>query len=63
MIDKVILIDKVNFYDYLSHLDDDVPVVLWWTPFGNNNLMKTCGNVKCYFTHNRVFENNIRLKV
>lgn len=43
--------------------DDDIPVVLWWTPFGNNNQVKTCGNAKCYFTHDRAFENNVRLKV
>lgn len=55
---RLILYDRTR----LSSSDDDIPVVLWWTPFGNNNLMKTCGNAKCYFTHNRAFENNIRLK-
>ncbi|KAL6426326.1 hypothetical protein ACFW04_009092 [Cataglyphis niger] len=55
---------RLMFYDSmrLSLSDDDIPVVLWWTPFGNNNQVKTCGNAKCYFTHNRAFENNIRLK-
>ncbi|KAM0725366.1 Alpha-(1,3)-fucosyltransferase 10 [Formica fusca] len=55
---------RLLFYDRtsLSLSDDDIPVVLWWTPFGNNNQVKTCGNAKCYFTHNRAFENNVRLK-
>ncbi|XP_011688424.1 PREDICTED: alpha-(1,3)-fucosyltransferase 10 [Wasmannia auropunctata] len=42
--------------------DDDVPVILWWTPFGNNNRMKTCENSRCYFTHNKTFERDARLK-
>ncbi|KAL0125304.1 hypothetical protein PUN28_004436 [Cardiocondyla obscurior] len=42
--------------------DDDVPVILWWTPFGNNKRIKTCGNARCYFTHDRTFEKNVRLK-
>ncbi|XP_018056182.1 PREDICTED: alpha-(1,3)-fucosyltransferase 10 [Atta colombica] len=46
----------------LSFSDDDVPVILWWTPFGNNNRIKTCGNARCYLTHNRTFENNVNLK-
>ncbi|XP_070159271.1 alpha-(1,3)-fucosyltransferase 10 isoform X1 [Polyergus mexicanus] len=55
---------RLMIYDRtkLSLSDDDIPVVLWWTPFGNNNQVKTCGNAKCYFTHNRAFENNVRLK-
>ncbi|XP_011644708.1 alpha-(1,3)-fucosyltransferase 10 isoform X2 [Pogonomyrmex barbatus] len=46
----------------LSSSDDDIPVILWWTPFGNNNQVRTCGNFRCYFTYNRVFQNNKRLK-
>ncbi|XP_036146860.1 alpha-(1,3)-fucosyltransferase 10 isoform X1 [Monomorium pharaonis] len=42
--------------------DENIPVILWWTPFGNNNRIKTCGNVKCYFSHNRTFESSINLK-
>ncbi|EZA56575.1 hypothetical protein DMN91_003208 [Ooceraea biroi] len=42
--------------------DDDTPVILWWTPFGSNNQAKTCGNVKCYVTHDRRFERNALLK-
>ncbi|XP_024892674.1 alpha-(1,3)-fucosyltransferase 10 [Temnothorax curvispinosus] len=46
----------------LSLSDDDVPVVLWWTPFGSRNRVKTCGDARCYFTHDRAFESNVRLK-
>ncbi|XP_012221877.2 alpha-(1,3)-fucosyltransferase 10 [Linepithema humile] len=46
----------------LSFSDDNTPVILWWTPFGNNNQVKTCGSAKCYFTYNRAFKNNTRLK-
>ncbi|CAL1689328.1 unnamed protein product [Lasius platythorax] len=55
---RLMLYDRTR----LSLSDDDIPVVLWWTPFGNNNQVKTCGNAKCYFTHDRAFENNVRLK-
>ncbi|KAG5332656.1 FUT10 fucosyltransferase, partial [Acromyrmex heyeri] len=52
---------KLTYLDFL-YLDDDVPVILWWTPFGNNNRVKTCGNARCYLTHNRTFENDVNLK-
>ncbi|XP_072746923.1 alpha-(1,3)-fucosyltransferase 10 isoform X1 [Anoplolepis gracilipes] len=55
---RLMLYDRTR----LSFSDDDIPVVLWWTPFGNNNQVKTCKNAKCYFTYNRTFEHNIRLK-
>jgi len=51
------------YFDVLSCLDNDMPIILWWTPFGNNNRVKTCGNARCYFTHNRTFESDMRLKV
>ncbi|XP_011173595.2 alpha-(1,3)-fucosyltransferase 10 isoform X2 [Solenopsis invicta] len=55
----LILSDRKKMF---SSDDNDTPVILWWTPFGNNNRVRTCGNVKCYFTHNRTFEDNVRLK-
>lgn len=49
--------------NFISTDNDEIPIVLWWTPFGSNNQIKTCGNVRCYFTHNRAFEANAHLKV
>ncbi|XP_047367397.1 alpha-(1,3)-fucosyltransferase 10 [Vespa velutina] len=46
----------------LNEDDKNIPVILWWTPFGNNGLTKICGHNKCYFTYNRTYENNSRLK-
>ncbi|XP_032665771.1 alpha-(1,3)-fucosyltransferase B [Odontomachus brunneus] len=46
----------------LSILDDVTPIVLWWTSFGTNNQAKVCGSTKCYFTHDRAFQSNTRLK-
>ncbi|XP_014470326.1 PREDICTED: alpha-(1,3)-fucosyltransferase 10 [Dinoponera quadriceps] len=52
----------VTLYDRPSVSDDDIPIVLWWTPFGTNNHVKACGRTKCYFTHDRSFQSNVRLK-
>ncbi|XP_043488050.1 alpha-(1,3)-fucosyltransferase 10 [Polistes fuscatus] len=53
------LFHKANF---LNEQDKNIPVILWWTPFGNNGLIKTCGYYQCYFTHNRIHEHNSQLK-
>lgn len=45
------------------YIDKNIPVILWWTPFGSNGLTKICGYDQCYFTYNRTYENNSRLKV
>ncbi|KYN17431.1 Alpha-(1,3)-fucosyltransferase 10 [Trachymyrmex cornetzi] len=59
---QVYVIKLISIKLTSAHFHDDVPVILWWTPFGNNNRVKTCGNARCYFTHNRTFENDVNLK-
>lgn len=35
------------------------PIILWWTPFtGDAGIYKTCGNVKCFFTNNRLYKDH-----
>lgn len=45
----------------LSHLE--VPVILWWTPFGSDGKLRKCGNYQCYFTSNRSFQYHQQLSV
>ncbi|KAK2580866.1 hypothetical protein KPH14_005940 [Odynerus spinipes] len=47
---------------FLNKEDPDIPVILWWTPFGSDGLTKTCGYNQCYFTYNRTFEHTSHLK-
>ncbi|XP_015186442.1 PREDICTED: alpha-(1,3)-fucosyltransferase 10 [Polistes dominula] len=46
----------------LLNEEDNIPVILWWTPFGSNDVTKTCGYYQCYFTYNRIYEHNSQLK-
>ncbi|XP_031369673.1 alpha-(1,3)-fucosyltransferase 10 isoform X2 [Apis dorsata] len=40
----------------------DVPVILWWTPFGNDEKLRDCENYQCYFTSNRSFQYHNQVK-
>ncbi|XP_076298728.1 alpha-(1,3)-fucosyltransferase 10 isoform X2 [Lasioglossum baleicum] len=46
-------VQLVQFSDP-SH-DSGVPVILWWTPFGNDGKVRKCKKHSCYFTSNRTF--------
>ncbi|XP_013395516.1 alpha-(1,3)-fucosyltransferase 10 [Lingula anatina] len=42
----------------------NVPVLVWWTPFtGEKGRVKSCGDVKCFFTVNRTYKDHPRAKV
>ncbi|XP_020288118.1 alpha-(1,3)-fucosyltransferase 10 isoform X2 [Pseudomyrmex gracilis] len=51
-----------NSVDLTFSDNSEIPIILWWTPFGSDTQIKTCGNARCYLTHNRTFETNVRLK-
>ncbi|XP_052068276.1 alpha-(1,3)-fucosyltransferase 10-like [Mytilus californianus] len=39
------------------------PIILWWTPFtGDAGLYKKCGDVKCFFTNNRLYKDHDKLQ-
>ncbi|CAL7948915.1 unnamed protein product [Xylocopa violacea] len=40
----------------------EVPIILWWTPFGNDGKLRECGNDRCYFTSNRSFQYHKHIK-
>ncbi|KZC09293.1 Alpha-(1,3)-fucosyltransferase 10, partial [Dufourea novaeangliae] len=40
-----------------------VPVILWWTPFGNDGKLRKCENHLCYFTSNRSFQYHRKISV
>ncbi|XP_043604040.1 alpha-(1,3)-fucosyltransferase 10 isoform X1 [Bombus pyrosoma] len=40
----------------------DVPIILWWTPFGNDEKLRDCGNYQCYFISNRSFQYHKQIK-
>ncbi|XP_076665647.1 alpha-(1,3)-fucosyltransferase 10 isoform X2 [Andrena cerasifolii] len=46
----------IQFNSELYYSADETPVVLWWTPFGNEGKLRECGNYRCYFTSNRTFQ-------
>ena len=39
------------------------PIILWWTPFTREHQIKTCGNVKCFFTNDRHYKQHKNLQV
>ncbi|XP_017892507.1 alpha-(1,3)-fucosyltransferase 10 [Ceratina calcarata] len=39
-----------------------VPIILWWTPFGNDGISRDCGNYQCYFTSNRSYQYHKEIK-
>ncbi|XP_031838129.1 alpha-(1,3)-fucosyltransferase 10 isoform X2 [Nomia melanderi] len=47
---------QVNQFSHELHIAEDVPIILWWTPFGNDGKLRTCKNYTCYFTKNRTFQ-------
>lgn len=48
---------------YFYHTFLDVPIILWWTPFGNDEKLRDCGNYQCYFISNRSFQYHKQIKV
>ncbi|XP_054009488.1 alpha-(1,3)-fucosyltransferase 10 isoform X2 [Hylaeus anthracinus] len=46
----------IQFDNKLHNLGEEVPVILWWTPFGNDGILRKCGDYSCYFTSNRTFQ-------
>ncbi|XP_076652292.1 alpha-(1,3)-fucosyltransferase 10 isoform X2 [Halictus rubicundus] len=48
-------VQLVQFSDE-SHDSEGVPVILWWTPFGNDGKVRKCKKYSCYFTSNRTFQ-------
>ncbi|XP_078041671.1 alpha-(1,3)-fucosyltransferase 10 [Augochlora pura] len=48
-------VQLVQFIDESLHSEVDVPVILWWTPFGNDGKVRKCGEHSCYFTSNRTY--------
>ncbi|CAK9822127.1 Alpha-(1,3)-fucosyltransferase 10 [Anthophora retusa] len=50
----------IQFNSRLHH--SEVPVILWWTPFGSDGILQKCGNYQCYFTSNRSFQHHKNIK-
>ncbi|XP_076177033.1 alpha-(1,3)-fucosyltransferase 10 isoform X2 [Ptiloglossa arizonensis] len=51
----------ITYQTYLISFDEkihypEVPVILWWTPFGSDGILRKCENHWCYFTSNRTFQ-------
>ncbi|XP_076638056.1 alpha-(1,3)-fucosyltransferase 10 [Colletes latitarsis] len=49
---QISLLEFNNGQHYLG----EVPIILWWTPFGSDGLHRNCENYSCYFTSNRTFQ-------
>ncbi|XP_057337348.1 alpha-(1,3)-fucosyltransferase B [Microplitis mediator] len=60
----ILLLFQVYFMlrEYENEAPAEIPIVLWWTPFGSDEQLRKCGDVKCYFTKNRSVLTNSRLK-
>ncbi|XP_076235052.1 alpha-(1,3)-fucosyltransferase 10 [Calliopsis andreniformis] len=52
----IVSLIQFNNEEYYSALHLNVPVILWWTPFGNDNKLRKCDNYQCYFTSNRTYQ-------
>ena len=52
-----------NHFSLISCSVDEAPVILWWTPFGNEGKFRECGNYRCYFTSNRTFQHHQKISV
>ncbi|XP_076378421.1 alpha-(1,3)-fucosyltransferase 10 isoform X2 [Megalopta genalis] len=52
-----IIIYQVQLVQFINESLDsvDIPVILWWTPFGNDGKVRKCGKHSCYFTSNRTY--------
>ncbi|KAH0567983.1 alpha-(1,3)-fucosyltransferase B isoform X1 [Cotesia glomerata] len=61
----IIILFQINFTSFQDKkvtTSSDVPIILWWTPFGSDEEFRKCGNGKCYFTNNRSVITDSQLK-
>nr|XP_034191953.1 alpha-(1,3)-fucosyltransferase 10 isoform X2 [Osmia lignaria] len=48
--------------DNKLYYSGEVPIILWWTPFGTDGKLRDCGRYQCYFTNNRSFQYHQKIK-
>ncbi|CAG2234553.1 FUT10 [Mytilus edulis] len=54
---------KYEQKDSISNETVTEPIILWWTPFtGDAGSYKKCGDVKCFFTNNRLYKDHDKLQ-